>query len=131
VSGIAGIVGRGSLKEVRSILARMSYRGPEQRAWSPAHEVYLGEVGYEVGTDGEETIVLAAPLVRLLGVDVSRTVLCGMLDTGLIGSLLSRHGVFAFAAVGMSGDHSVVLAVDQMAARSLYVLRLPMRLVFA
>src|SRR5450631_3557180 len=124
MSAIAGIVGRGSIDEVRQMIARMSYRGPNQRVWSPAANVYFGEVGYDVGGDGQETIASTTPAARLVRSDTVREKFADGLKRDLVGCLRSLREDFAFAAVSDRSGRSVVLAVDQMAYRSIYVLRL-------
>jgi asparagine synthase (glutamine-hydrolysing) len=131
MSAIAGILGQGSLEEVRNMVARMSYRGPAQRVWSPAANVYFGEVGYDVGANSQDTIALTTPMSQLIDGGARREALAEGLNRDLIGCLRRLHGDFALAALGDDAERSVVLAVDQMAYRSLYVMRLPSRWIFA
>jgi asparagine synthase (glutamine-hydrolysing) len=131
MSAIAGIFGQGSIEEVRSMLARMSYRGPTQRAWSPAPGIYFGEVGHDVGTDSRDTIALTTAMSRLIDTDPRRQALAEGLNRDLVGCLRSLREGFALAAVGDDTGRSVVLAVDQMSCRSLYAMHLPNRWVFA
>ena len=131
MTAIVGIVGQGSLAEVRNMVARMSYRGPAQRVWSPAANVYFGEVGHQVGTDSQDTIALTTSMPRLTDGDAPRKAMADGLNHDLVGGLRSLQCDFALAAVGDDGDRSVVLAVDQLAYRSLYVMRLPTRWIFA
>jgi asparagine synthase (glutamine-hydrolysing) len=131
MSAIAGIVGQGSIDEVRQMIARMSYRRPNQRVWSPAANVYFGEVGFDVGGDDQETIASTTPASRLVRSGSGSEKLADGLKRDLVGCLRSLRDDFALAAVSDRSGRSVVLAADQMAYRSIYVMRLKGRWVFA
>src|SRR5450631_2729202 len=131
MSAIAGIFGQGSLEEVRSMLARMSYRGALNRAWSPAANVYFGEVGVQVGADTAASVVATTPAPHFVDTDLTLPALAVGLDRDLVGCLRSLRGGFALAALGDETGRSILLAVDQMGCRSLHVMRLPGRWIFA
>ena len=131
MSAIAGIFGQGSLEQVRTMVARLNYRGPLHRVWSPAPDVYLGEAGHEIGDDESDRIAASTPEIRLRGADANRKVLIEGSSRELFSILRSLRSDFSLAGVCEASGGSIVLAVDQMGYRSLYLMRLPNRWIFA
>jgi asparagine synthase (glutamine-hydrolysing) len=113
------------------MLARMPYRGPRQRVWSPARNVHFGAVGHDVGTGDRDPAALTAPVGQVLSRGGSCDSFVDELSRDLVKCLRALSGGFALAALGDDAGRSVVLAVDQMAWRSLYVMRVPGRWIFA
>jgi len=122
MNAIAGIVGSGSTDEVRHMLARMAHRGSHSHTWSPAPDVYFGHIAHR-------PVLPAEP--RLLTTSRDAPLPPASLWTDPAAWLRTLNDDFALAVSHSEGAAGVLLAVDQMAYRSLYVMRLGERWAFA
>ena len=121
MGAIVGLIGEGSLNEVRAMAQMLSHRGPAVRTWSPAHNVYFATRGAEGGHG--ENFAADAQLD-----DLSCAELAEVLEQDVFG--LSRvNGYFAVAHYDRRGR--VVLACDTSGFKSLYYAVLPTRIAFA
>jgi asparagine synthase (glutamine-hydrolysing) len=123
MGAIFGIIGEGSLDEVRAMGRQVLHRGEWQQVWSPLPDVFLGQASRRpveicdscpIATDWHLTGGETSP-ARLGRVTARR--------------LASLRGSFSLAACEAEGG--VVLAVDQLGYKSLFYAELPGRLVFA
>jgi asparagine synthase (glutamine-hydrolysing) len=130
MSGIAGIVGRGSLDELERMASAMAFRGPNRRLWSPYPDVYFAEVGHEVGAADREAIALTCSVRDASGDYVDAATLASRLRADASDCLRNLRGNFALACLE-PGSGGVILATDPIAYRTLYVMQLPERWVFA
>ncbi len=123
MGAIFGLVGEGSLDEVRAMGGRMPHRGAQQRVWSPAPGVYLGERSALAESAGG---ALAIDLQSDL--ESPRDVASSL--RGGIGSLAGLDANFSLAWWDERA-HALLLAADPSGYKSLYCAQLPGRLVFA
>jgi asparagine synthase (glutamine-hydrolysing) len=121
MGAIVGLVGEGSLHEVRAMAQMLSHRGAGIRTWSPAHNVYFATRGGD-GHHGEN-FAADAQLDELSGAELAH-----VLEQGVSG-LAHVHGYFAIAHYDQAGR--VVLACDTSGFKSLYYAVLPTRIAFA
>lgn len=121
MGGIVGLIGEGSLNEVRAMAQMLSHRGAGLRTWSPAHNVYFAARGAE-GTHGDN-FAADAQLDEL-----SCAELAEILERDVFG-LAKVSGYFAVAQYDRHGR--VVLACDTSGFKSLYYAVLPTRIAFA
>ena len=123
MGAIFGIVGEGSLAEVRAMGQAVRHRGPHQQCWSPAPEVYFGRAehrpfdaaGASVTADWHASTSEAALPERFAREGQA--------------ALANLRGSFAVAICG--GAAQVWLAVDQIGYKSLYYTVLRGRFAFA
>jgi asparagine synthase (glutamine-hydrolysing) len=121
MGAIVGLIGEGSLNEVRAMAQMLSHRGTGVRTWSPAHNVYFAVRGAE-GAHGDN-FAADAQLDEL-----SCTALAEILEHDVFG-LAKVSGYFAVAHYDRCGR--VVLACDTSGFKSLYYAILPTRIAFA
>lgn len=125
MGAIAGLVGDGSLEEVRAMLARMPHRGAVVHAWSPAAGVYFGCRSDQGTPDALGHLAMDAWLDEQSTDDVQRALACDG-ASGLGGI----RGYFSLAWWDESRK-AVVLACDTPGFKSLYYTRTAARTVFA
>lgn len=125
MGAIVGLVGEGTLDEVRAMLARMSHRGVEMRAWSPHYGVYFGCRGDEGAPLPPGNLAIDAWLDQQSAGDVAYA-LARQGTAGLAGI----HGYFSIAWWD-EARRAVVLACDTPGFKSLYYIRLAGRIAFA
>jgi len=131
VSGIAGIIGRGSINEVRRMGEAMAYRGPRRRVWSPGRGVFFVEAGHDLGEPYNGPVALTNVVRDAGGSSLDCMPLVDRLRTDPCAALNSLRGNFALAAYDSRAGGSVTLAVDSLEYRTLYIVRLHGRLAFA
>jgi asparagine synthase (glutamine-hydrolysing) len=123
MGAIFGIVGEGSLAEVRAMGQMVSHRGQFQRAWSPAPQVYFGRAEHRpFEADG-------APMTADWHAASDEATLPERFAQEGAAALASLRGTFAVAICG--GPAQVSLAVDQIGYKSLYYSVLRDRFAFA
>jgi asparagine synthase (glutamine-hydrolysing) len=123
MGAIFGIVGDGSLREVRAMGAAVKHRGQHQAYWSPARGVYFGQA------DHRPFEVDGSPLATDWHVAGDQSTLLDRFAVDGPAALAGLRGTFSLALCG--GPGTVWLAVDHMGFKSLYYALLPNRLVFA
>jgi len=142
VSGIVGIVGDGSLAELKAMAARLAYRGRHLRMSNPGPGVYFGEVHHEPGTlDSAAGLCLDAngslyPRARSDARDAAvadvdeRARLARELSERGTAALKDLSGYFALAHWDR-GSNTVSLAGDRQGFKTFYFVELPGRVAFA
>ena len=137
MTGLVGIVGEGSLAELRSMADRMAYRGTHFTGWNPASQVFLGELAAV-----PDTRIAQGPLAldstgtlyprRDSGTDDAdpRARLERSLRIDIDAALLELRGNFSLAYWD-EHDRSLVLACDRHCYKTLYFVELPGRVAFA
>jgi asparagine synthase (glutamine-hydrolysing) len=135
MTGLVGIVGDGSLAELRTMAARMAYRGTHVNAWSPVSGVYLAEVGHsdDFSAGGVLALDSSGALYPQSGAaepaDNPRERLARALSQDADSALLELRGSYSFAF--LERDGSVLLACDRHCYKTLYYIELPGRVAFA
>ncbi len=139
---VLGIVGEGSLDELRRMAARMAYRGRELRVARPAPRVLFGELHAEAGElDADATCCLDAdgPLYPRGPRDVrpfdeacagDRVRLAADLRRRGVAALDQLTGAYALAHWDETGS-AVLLATDALGFKTIHVVELPGRVAFA
>jgi asparagine synthase (glutamine-hydrolysing) len=142
VGALLGIVGEGSLEELRAMAARMDYRGRHLRRSNPAPGVLLGELHHEPGDlDATPTLALDAngslyprakddrrPADEADAKD--RVQLARDLDARGPAALAELSGYFALAHCDRATG-TVHLASDRQGFKTFYYVELPGRVAFA
>jgi asparagine synthase (glutamine-hydrolysing) len=123
MGAIFGVVGEGSLAEVRAMGQPIAHRGECQQVWSPAPDVYFGQAEHRSFDVADPAV--AADWHGSMG-DVSLADAIARLGHH---ALAGFRGTFAFAIC--DGPGRVTLAVDQIGYKSLYYAVLPGRFAFA
>ncbi len=131
MSGIAGIIGRGSLDEARRMGAAMAHRGSHQRVWSPGPGVHFVEAGHDVLAGSSNALALTSAVREAKGSLVSPTSLVDRLQRDAGECLRNLRGNFALAYYDPGGGGRVTLAGDALEYRTLYVIKLLGRWAFA
>jgi asparagine synthase (glutamine-hydrolysing) len=123
MGAIFGIVGEGSLAEVRAMGKEVSHRGQFQHVWSPAPKVYFGRAEHRrFEPDG-------SPITADWHAASDEAALPERFAREGAAALASLRGTFAMAICG--GPAHVWLAVDQIGYKSLYYAVLRGRFAFA
>ena len=136
MTGLVGIVGDGSLAELRTMAARMAYRGTHVNAWSPASGVYLAEVGNSTNLSAGGMLALdstGALYPQPAGGEAAESPherLARALSQNAEAALLELRGSFSLAFRDQR-DGSVLLACDRHCYKTLYYVELPGRVAFA
>lgn len=123
MGAIFGLVGDGSLEELRAMGSRMTHRGRFQHAWNPAPGAYFGRASHT-----RFELESAAPLAADWHADGDANWLVGA---------VARAGIKAFSelrdffAVAICTGTDVLLAVDQVGYKGLYYTWLRGRFAFA
>ena len=124
MGAIFGIVGEGSLAEVRAMGERVAHRGEFQRVWSPANDVYLGQASHR-----PFDVDAASPLATDWNVQGGGATFPERFARVGQDALAGLRGTFAVALC--DGPNRVVLAVDQVGYKSLFYTVLRGRFAFA
>lgn len=123
MGAIYGLVGDGSLAEVRAMGGRLLHRGAFQEAWNPAPGVYFGRSDHlPFRTDS------TFPLTVDWQADSDPAALIRRVREVGVQAFAELRGFFALA---LCTDHGVVLAVDQVGYKGLFFSWLRGRLAFA
>jgi asparagine synthase (glutamine-hydrolysing) len=123
VGAIFGLIGDGTLDEVRAMGQRMSHRGVACRVWSPAPRVYFG-------TRGASPAAVNGRIAADTQLDeIADTDLEALLGDGP-DALRNLHGYFSIA-YSDDARGSVLLACDTSGFKSLYYTVLDERIAFA
>jgi asparagine synthase (glutamine-hydrolysing) len=123
MGAIFGIVGEGSLAEVRAMGKEVSHRGQIQHVWSPAPQVYFGRAEHRpFEADG-------SPITADWHAASDQAALPERFAREGATALAGLRGTFAVAICG--GPAHVWLAVDQIGYKSLYYTVLRGRFAFA
>ena len=124
MGAIFGIVGDGSLAEVRAMGQRVAHRGQFQQAWNPAPDVYFGQASHKP-FEVDASFPLATDLNHGTG---EFTILdpVGRLEER---SLAALRGAFSLAVC--DGPGCVTLAVDHVGYKSVFYSVIRGRFVFA
>jgi asparagine synthase (glutamine-hydrolysing) len=145
MGAILGILGTGSVEEVRAMAMRMPYRGAHVNAWSPAQGVYLGEMCHWPLAEDPASLLAADLLLDLDWRKVStpetylnresrdrhsRLHLLERLHEHKAAAMSSLAGLFAFAYWDPI-DQSLLLATDRNNYHRIYHVALPGRRAFA
>ena len=123
MGAIFGIVGEGSLDEVRAMREPVVHRGEYQQFWSPAPNVYFGQAEHRPFEIADQSIAVDG---HIAADDLTLAGLFGRLG---LEALASLRGTFALALC--DGPGVVTLAVDQVGYKSLYYTILRGRFAFA
>jgi asparagine synthase (glutamine-hydrolysing) len=123
VGAIFGLIGDGTLDEVRAMGQRMSHRGVDSRAWSPAPRVYFGTRGGN--PDAVNGRLAADAQLDEISDEDLETALSDGPD-----ALRNVHGYFSIAYWDDTRS-SVLLACDTSGFKSLYYTVLDGRIAFA
>ena len=123
MGAIFGIVGEGSLDEVRAMREPVIHRGEYQQFWSPAPNVYFGQAEHRPFEIADQSIAIDG---HIAADDLALAGLFGRLG---LEALASLRGTFALALC--DGPGVVTLAVDQVGYKSLYYTILRGRFAFA
>jgi len=123
MGAIFGIVGEGSLDEVRAMREPVIHRGEYQQFWSPAPNVYFGQAEHRPFEIADQSIAVDG---HIAADDLTLAGLFGRLG---LEALASLRGTFALALC--DGPGVVTLAVDQVGYKSLYYTILRGRFAFA
>jgi len=124
MGAIFGIVGEGSMAEVRSMGHQVTHRGQFQRVWNPAAGVYLGQASHRPFEVDESCATATDWNVQGGGAGFPERF-------GRMGheALAALRGTFAIALAG--GPNRLMLAVDQVGYKSLFYTVLRGRFAFA
>jgi asparagine synthase (glutamine-hydrolysing) len=122
MGAIFGLVGEGSLAEVRAMGGAVTHRGEFQQIWSPAPNVYFGQAAHR-------QFEIATPSIA-----TDWNVAAGAAVSDLFGrlgrqALASLRGSFAVALC--DGPGQVTLAIDQVGYKTIYYAVLRDRFAFA
>lgn len=123
MGAIFGLIGEGSLSEVRGMGERMPHRGSGVQVWSPAPQVYFGCRG-TIQTGTPRNLAADAQLDEQTTTDIARA-----LESGVL-ALSAINGYFSLAFWD-DVRSNVVLACDTSGFKSLYYVKLPGRVAFA
>jgi asparagine synthase (glutamine-hydrolysing) len=123
MGAIFGIVGEGSLAEVRAMGKEVSHRGQFQRVWSPAPQVYFGRAEHRPFESD------SSPITADWHAASDEAALPERFAREGAAALAGLRGTFAVAICG--GPAHVWLAVDQIGYKSLYYTVLRGRFAFA
>jgi asparagine synthase (glutamine-hydrolysing) len=127
MGGIVGLIGDGSVAELESMAARMPYRG-NVRTWSPAPNVYFGELS--LGAKRAATGSGAAVALDTAGDTTPREEIERALQTHGDSAAAGIRGFFAI--VWWDESHRALkLICDRHGYKTLYIARLPGRIAFA
>ena len=124
MGAIFGIVGEGSLAEVRAMGHPVAHRGEYQRVWSPARGVYLGQASHRPFEVDEACPVATDWNVQGSGASLPE----GFARLGNE-AIAALRGTFALALC--DGPNRIILAVDQVGYKSLFYTVLRGRFAFA
>jgi asparagine synthase (glutamine-hydrolysing) len=123
MGAIFGIVGEGSLAELRAMGGAVAHRGPHQQYWSPEPGVYFGQAEHRPFT------AEGSPLATDWHVAGDQTGLPERFAEDGPAALAALRGTFSLAL--SDGPGQVCLAVDHLGFKTLYYAVLRGRLVFA
>jgi asparagine synthase (glutamine-hydrolysing) len=123
MGAIFGIVGEGSLAEVRAMGKEVSHRGQFQRVWSPAPKVYFGRAEHRPFESD------SSPITADWHAASDEAALPERFAREGAAALAGLRGTFAVAMCG--GPAHVWLAVDQIGYKSLFYTVLRGRFAFA
>lgn len=145
MGAILGILGRGSVEEVRAMAMRMPYRGAYVNIWSPAEGVYFGDMRHWPLAEDSNSLLAADLLLDLDWQKVSppetylnresrdrhsRLYLLERLNEQQAAAISSITGLFAFAYWDPT-TQNLLLATDRNNYHRIYYISLPGRLAFA
>jgi asparagine synthase (glutamine-hydrolysing) len=123
MGAIFGIVGEGSLAEVRAMGQAVAHRGQYQQCWNPAPNVYFGRAEHRPFEAG------GSPMAADWHASSDEAALPERFAREGLGALANLRGTFAVAICG--GPAHIWLAVDQIGYKSLYYTVLRGRFAFA
>ena len=126
MGGLVGIVGEGSFLELTRMAERMSYRG-RLRSWSPAAGVLLGELSSHASMERRNSDSFA---IDTAGDGTSRLNIETALTTRGVSAAADLRGFFSIAWWD-SRSRSLRFICDRHGYKTLYIARLPGRIVFA
>ena len=134
MGAIFGLVGEGDLGAVRDMGSRMSHRGPDLQAWSPATGVYFGERGNASQDAAGDALAIDERIYRVASTDTPdvspRDHIRGIFASGDTSALRYLRGPFS-AAYWDEARRELCLAVDHVGYKSLYFCYLPGSVAFA
>jgi asparagine synthase (glutamine-hydrolysing) len=133
MGGIVGLIGDGGVAELESMAARMPYRGTV-RTWSPARNVYLGELalGGQPGSVASNQSFASSPSFALdiAGDTTPRDEIERILQTRGPAGAADIRGFFALVRWD-DASRSLQIICDRHGYKTLYIARLPGRIALA
>ena len=127
MGGLVGIIGDGSVAELKRMAERMPYRG-RVRTWSPALWVLLGELS--LPGDHAEAESSEGFAIDIAGDTTPRTDIEAALSSRGTSAAVDLRGFFAIA--WWDADNKALKFIcDRHGYKTLYIARLPGRIVFA
>jgi len=129
MGGIVGLIGDGSLGELQDMAGRMAYRG-RLHAWSPAPDVYLGELSHSASTRRLGALRDGSMAIDTAGYTTPRDEIEATLESRGAAAAGGLHGFFA-AAWWDDRSRTLKFICDRHGYKTLYLARLPGRIAFA
>jgi asparagine synthase (glutamine-hydrolysing) len=123
MGALFGLVGDGTLEEVRAMGARLTHRGSFQQTWNPAPGVYFGQAGWKP-LESTDCALYAADWGAQLPGEL-------LLAEALSRGMRSFSDLRGFFSIAICIGTDVLIAVDQVGYKELYYTSLPGRLAFA
>lgn len=128
MAAIVGLVGQGSIAEVRAMLGALAHRGEQVTCWSPATNVYFGWRGRTAAKTGADFVwdcQIAADDSQEFEPALARA-----LARGDLSGLAALAGQFSIAHWS-EADRRLTLATDHLAWKTVYYCSLTERFAFA